>query len=176
MSRELWKTHPDYPGYLISVTGKVKSVRTGREIYRIADKSGYIQVHLWSKGVRKTWRLHRLVAAVWCKCFHPDKEVHHKNGKTGDNHAKNLFCCTRAEHVAIRMKNAQKTMRQLRKKYGKDLDEIFVTNIITGEFNVAYCLKEAAKYGGCCVEMVKQALELPSGIHPLHSHIEFNRF
>ena len=107
--KEEWKPIKDYEGlYEVSNTGKVRSLdrvveytgrRTGEtrlhkghEIKATLKKSGYWQVSLNKDNIRKSFRLHRLVAAAFVINSNPDKfdVVNHLDGNKSNNCADNL--------------------------------------------------------------------------------------
>lgn len=91
------------PRYEVSNTGLVKSLKwhgngKARLLKPYTLKSGYRQVTLTLGGVRKRFRLHRLVAMVWID--NPDNlaEVNHKNFDKTDNSVKNLEWMTNQDN------------------------------------------------------------------------------
>lgn len=61
---EEWKEIPGFPGYFISSFGRVKTHRGLRKIP--TNKDGYPVITLTKPGIRKTFRISRLV----CAAFH----------------------------------------------------------------------------------------------------------
>lgn len=60
---EKWKTLDEYPNYQVSDTGKVKNIRTNKELKPFINSLGYLQVDLRDvNGKRKEMLVHRLVA------------------------------------------------------------------------------------------------------------------
>ena len=101
---EEWKEIEDFPRYLISNKGRIKSiVRKGKPIIlrQATTEKGYKTVRLYNKkypkGINK--RVHRLVAAAFLQDFSADKEIHHANGNRSQNEAENLQCLTRFQHI-----------------------------------------------------------------------------
>lgn len=100
------KTKPlqwDKLSYGITATGEVISWKRGlpRSLSPFRDSGGYWCVRLWHHGVRKGYRVHRLV----CEHFHgpPPSPLHcvrHLNGVQTDCHKDNLAWGTPAENCA----------------------------------------------------------------------------
>ena len=108
---EEWKEIEDFPRYLISNKGRIKSiVRKGKPIIlkQATTDRGYKTVRLYSKnypkGINK--RVHRLAAAAFLQDFSADKEIHHRNGNRSENNIENLQCLTRFQHMEQHRKEA----------------------------------------------------------------------
>lgn len=105
---EEWKVIQEFPRYMISNKGNVKSL-IGKEKLLKPYKSnkGYLSVKLSSKPNKKeeynrrSVKVHRLVAKYFCENYTEEKEVHHKNHNRQDNKAENLICLSKADHLAL---------------------------------------------------------------------------
>ena len=105
---EEWKDIPNFEGYYqASTMGRIRSVeRTlvykngavrhwpSKVLVPYLRKDGYYSVSLSKNGVRKSYRVHRLVAETFIP--NPDNlpEVNHKNEIKTDNRVENLEWCT----------------------------------------------------------------------------------
>lgn len=100
---EIWGTIPGYEGlYTICNDGRVYSARTRRFVKPRLHHTGYYYIGLTDRnGVRREYRLHRLVARTFCVNDDPEHKtmVNHKNENKQDNRAENLEWCTARYNV-----------------------------------------------------------------------------
>lgn len=100
---EIWKTIEDYPNYMVSNMGNVKSIaktKDGIILKPSTDGNGreYLKVKLYKNGVSKTLRIHRLVCAAFIDDFSEEMEIDHLNGLCWDNRLENLKPCNHKEN------------------------------------------------------------------------------
>ena len=85
-----------YDNYEISIDGDVRNRKTKRIIKPCYDKDGYLTIGLNKNGVKKIYKVHRLVG----KAFIPNKkklpQINHKDETKDNNHFTNLEWCTHA--------------------------------------------------------------------------------
>ncbi|QDX95786.1 HNH endonuclease [Brevibacillus laterosporus] len=98
ISGENWLEHPDYPDFLVSNKGRIKS-RTRNTLIFTRVHEGYYDCRIKDKsGKKKSPRIHRLVAEV----FVPNPKglpfVNHVDGNKLNNDATNLEWVTRSEN------------------------------------------------------------------------------
>lgn len=104
---EEWRTIEDFPRYMISSYGRVKSYIGKEKILKQNIIQGYQVVKLskrpkeQGKYIQKCFKVHRLVAKYFCDGYTNDKHVHHLDRQRNNNYYKNLLCVTKAEHAAI---------------------------------------------------------------------------
>lgn len=104
MVNEIWKDIKDYPNYMVSNLGRVKSVnynKTKKEkiLKEIKIRNGYLYVNLCKNGKVKKHQVHRLVAQAFMP--NPDNKPHidHINTNRTDNRVENLRWCTNKENM-----------------------------------------------------------------------------
>lgn len=96
---EEWKNVIGYEGlYEVSSIGNVRNVRRNT-LLKLSKNQGYIQVHLYKNGIRKGFKVHRLVAEAFLS--NPDNlpEVNHKDGNPINNSVNNLEWCDHKYNV-----------------------------------------------------------------------------
>ena len=105
MENEIWKTVKNYPNYLISNLGNVKSVQRtriiGRNKFVQKEKilkqhilNGYAYVYLTKNSEIKGFRVHRLVAEAFIPNINEYPCVNHKDEDKTNNCVDNLEWCT----------------------------------------------------------------------------------
>lgn len=95
--------------YKVSDDGDVyRVVQTGlRKLKPYYSASGYTNVDLSMHGVRRTFRVHRLVADAFCPRGDEHTQVNHLNEVKDDNRAVNLQWCTAKENANYGTRNAR---------------------------------------------------------------------
>ena len=154
---EIWKAIPDYEGYYeVSNTGKIRSVtRTiiykngavhnfiGKELKQDIEKNqGYYRICLNKNGIKKTFKVHRLVALAFIP--NPDNLpfVNHKDENKLNNNVDNLEWCTaeyninygtRTERQSLSTTNHQVVMCD--KDTHEPIKEFFNSRVAAEYFN-----------------------------------------
>ena len=151
---EIWKPVPEFENYY-SVSSLGRLMRTGKErgtwqgkILKPSPNSrkGYMQTVLKS-DVRKTVKVHRLVAAAFLP--NPDNlpQVNHKNGITSDNRVENLEWCDQSYNIRHAYSVLNRKPVQLG-RFGAAHNRakpITAINIDTGEVREFGAMAEAAR-------------------------------
>jgi hypothetical protein len=113
---EFWDTHDEFPNYEISEKGVVKNLTTKKIVKGSIDGDGYVMVTLFKDQTRKSFRLHRLVATLFCK--NPDKTkntvVNHIDGNKTNNNYTNLEWTTPLENTRHAVKSGLLQNKQKR--------------------------------------------------------------
>lgn len=97
---EIWKTIEDYPNYMISSMGRVKSLWFGKEkILKIRnDSDGYVLINFHKNKKQITFKVHRLVAQAFIPNSENKPHIDHINGIRDDNRVENLRWVTEKEN------------------------------------------------------------------------------
>ena len=101
---EIWKVIEEYPNYMVSNLGNVKSLNynhTGKEKILKSCKvcGGYIGVNLCKDGEKSTKLIHRLVAEAFIPNTDNKPCIDHINTDRTDNRVENLRWVTRTENM-----------------------------------------------------------------------------
>ena len=150
---EVWKDIVGYEGlYQVSNYGRVKSLdkidskgyhRREKILRTPSSKDGYCQTGLTKEGIRKMYKVHRLVADAFISNPKNKPQVNHIDGNKTNNHITNLEWVTRAENMkhAYKIgltkgnkghKHSEKTKNRMSNSH-KDKYGIKVICITTGE-------------------------------------------
>lgn len=129
---EVWVDIYDYEGlYQVSNYGRVKSLKYGKEriLSAFTNTQKYLIVDLSKDGVRKHFRVHRLVAQHFIPNPNNLPDVNHINEDKNDNRACNLEWCTKAYNNAYgsRKTNLSKRVLQIDKESNEVLNEFIST-------------------------------------------------
>jgi hypothetical protein len=94
---ENWRPIPNYPLYLVSDAGNVKSIYSTGVCLKPGDSFGYerIQLRQTTGGKQKHFFVHRLVLLAFVGACPTKRECNHKNGLKKDNRLENLEYVTR---------------------------------------------------------------------------------
>jgi hypothetical protein len=119
---EIWKDIEGYESlYQVSNLGRVKSlervVGCGNKMIRVNEKirklnpngNGYLNLLLHKEGVKKAFRVHRLVAEAFIPNPNNLPEVNHKDGDKLNNTVDNLEWCTKSHNETHARKTGLKT-------------------------------------------------------------------
>ena len=105
---EIWRDIEGYKGlYQISNKGRVKSLKWGKErILKLHDDGhGYYQIILCNDCVRKTFKLHRLVALAFIPNPNNLPEINHRDENKKNNCVENLEWCDRVYNINYGTRN-----------------------------------------------------------------------
>lgn len=175
---EIWKEIPDYEDkYMVSNLGGLKSLDRyvfktydghkrkyklkGCLMSRTKDSHGYLTCSLSKNGIRKAFRIHRLVLLAFVG--KSDLYVHHKNSIKTDNRLINLEYTTNSENVK---KAHQDGLHKIRKGLEHSNTKLNIFQMLTiktiprhtGHSNNNYTLttKDLSKLYGVSVSVVQR--------------------
>lgn len=144
-----WRDVIGYEGlYQVSEDGDILStVRKKHIILKPKlDKYGYLTINLYKNGIRKTHKIHRIVAAAFLEDYDESLCVNHINEIKTDNHYSNLEPCTIAYNNNYGTRNDRSAEAHKKKVRCVELDM---------EFN---SLLDAAAYVGASFQNISACL------------------
>lgn len=157
MESEIWKDIEGYEGlYQISDLGRVRSIRKvviGKALILKYGwtTGGYLTVSLCKHNIKKTIRVHRLVAEAFIPNPNNYKEINHINCNKKDNRKENLEWCSSSMNKKHAYQNGL-----LRNTFKPT--SVILTNNNTGEEIYFDSMTKAAEYIGCCRQTIMEWL------------------
>ena len=111
MPTEGWTSLPGWP-YEVSNLGKVRN-SSGKVIKPWRQTNGYISVDLHQDGIKRSFRVHRLVAEAFIPNPESKKEVNHIDGNKDNNAVSNLEWTTHQENMSHAFENGLRSRQQV---------------------------------------------------------------
>ena len=156
---EIWKDIPEFDGYKISSTGKVKSYRRYPEGKLLKtniakDKGGHHFVVIYREGKRIRRSLHSLVLTTFVGPRPKGLHGLHKDDDPNNNHIDNLFWGTPKRNVEMAIASGRHHSQHLRKLTNDQVRAIRSSPLshrkLAVKFNVSFatikCVKHRTAY------------------------------
>ena len=103
-----WRQIEGFPQYVVSDTGLVQNVTTGRTLKPYCNGNGYLKVTLCNNGVKSRHFVHRLVGFAFVEGYKTGYTIDHIDTNRTNNTKSNLRWMSLAENVALMHKNHKK--------------------------------------------------------------------
>jgi hypothetical protein len=126
--QEIWKPIDQFPNYNVSNLGNIKNIVTNKPL-KILCKEGYGSVSLVNSEIKKSFKVHRLVALAFIENPENKSDVNHKDKNKLNNTVSNLEWMTRKENNIHRCKDLIITTNKNKPIYriDKNTNEILET-------------------------------------------------
>lgn len=134
-----------FENYCITEEGEVWSKLNSIFLFKLINTGGYYQVTLYSNGIKKHFRIHRLVGEYHINNPLLLKCLNHKDGNKLNNHVSNLEWCTQKENIKhswinglskVGQKHKESAAKLCAAKFGANhKDSKKVINIVTGKIH-----------------------------------------
>lgn len=151
------KSVPNWEGkYSADECGKIYSDKTGKEMYTIKDKCGYLLVQFFDskEKKRKTYAVHRIIAKTFLG-EKPNSEdtVNHIDGNKENNRVDNLEYVNRSEqmHHAYRLGLKKPVYNSNQKLTIEQVLEIKARYKLGGRGNGAYSIAKSYGVSESCI-------------------------
>lgn len=131
---EKWARVED-TNYEISNYGRMVNTKTGNLLKTQANKKGYQVIRVTINRVKRTFRIHRLVAQYFVSNPNNKTQVNHIDGNKNNNRYDNLEWCSNAEnaHHAIKTGLWESVIEGAKLENEKRKKKVIARNIHTNE-------------------------------------------
>ena len=136
--------------YEISNYGRMVNIKTGNLLKTQANKKGYQVVRVTINRVKRTFRIHRLVAQYFVSNPDNKTQVNHIDGNKNNNRYDNLEWCSNAEnaHHAIKTGLWESVIKSSRLENEKRKKKVIARNIHTNEVLRFSSISDAERHIG----------------------------
>lgn len=139
MNIEIWKSVENFNNYEISTFGNVRNIQTNKKLKPYLDNPGYLNISLSKNNIKKSFKIHRLVAFAFILNLENKLTVNHIDINKQNNCVSNLEWATMSEQNMAINKGVF-----LNKTNSISIYKINpVTNIIIDKYN---SISEASKW------------------------------
>lgn len=154
---ETWKDAPGYEGlYKVSNLGNVYSLIRNKIMQGKIDKDGYREVILTKNKIKKTIKVHRLVALSFISNPNKKPQVNHIDRNKTNNNVNNLEWVTASENIKHTFKTGRKVYKRCVEQLDRDNKFIKKWNSIEEaskklkicNHNISYCCSGKLKSAG----------------------------
>ena len=120
----IWKNIPNYEGlYMVSDDGKIKGLKSGKELKYSYTYNGYRKVKLYCDSQGKTFMVHRLVASAFIPNVQNKPQVNHIDGNKENNAVENLEWVTQSENLSHAVKTGLIDISKMTKATSKKVNQ-----------------------------------------------------
>ena len=105
----VWKTIDGYPNYMVSNKGEVMNTKTRRILKPSNDKDGYYKLDLCKNNIKKTHKVHALVAYAFIDSPNGCACVDHIDHSRINNDVSNLRWCSTSQNARNKSKQSSAT-------------------------------------------------------------------
>lgn len=117
MQNKIWIDIKNYEGiYKISNNGEIYSLLKNKNLKPGDNGKGYLFVHLFKEGIKKSFYIHRLVAFAFINNSENKKQVNHIDCDKSNNNVENLEWSTSFENMQHASKNGKLYSSDYQKK------------------------------------------------------------
>ena len=139
MNIEIWKSIENFNNYEISTLGNIRNNKTNKILKPYLDNPGYLNITLSKNNIKKSFKIHRLVALAFIPNLENKLTINHIDKNKQNNCVLNLEWATMYEHNISKNKGIF-----LNKTNSISINKINpVTNIVIDKYN---SISEAAKW------------------------------
>lgn len=161
---ENWTKIKNYSNYSCNRNGQIRNDFINRFFRSSVDPEGYLIVTLRENGIRKNFKVHRIIAETFIP--NPDNKptVNHINKNKDDNRVENLEWSTYSEQMSHQYKSTnKKIIKKERSEFTNQIGEIW--EIITANYYVSnfgklrngkYLISPSIKRGYYCYIIQKK--------------------